>query len=57
MEFILCLVGGITSSIIGITILESKASALKKIIGMFFFLGLGSMLLKNAWESGKIFFG
>ncbi|MBC1891523.1 hypothetical protein [Listeria booriae] len=57
MEFILYLVGGITSSIIGITILESKASTLKKIIGVFFFLGLGSMLLKNAWESGKIVFG
>ncbi|AQY49659.1 hypothetical protein [Paenilisteria weihenstephanensis] len=55
--FILYLVGGIISSVVGIIVLDSKTSIIKKMIGVVFFLGLGSVLLKNAWESGKAVFG
>ncbi|WP_156110603.1 hypothetical protein [Listeria sp. SHR_NRA_18] len=48
--FILYLVGGII-------VLDSKTSIIKKMIGVVFFLGLGPVLLKNAWESGKAVFG
>ncbi|WP_036066462.1 hypothetical protein [Listeria grandensis] len=54
--FILYLIGGIISSVIGIVVLDSKTPIIKKMIGVVFFLGLGSVLLKNAWESGKVMF-
>ncbi|MBC6315658.1 hypothetical protein [Listeria grandensis] len=54
--FILYLIGGIISSVIGIVVLDSKTPIIKKMIGVVFFLGLGSALLKNAWESGKVMF-
>ncbi|MBC2103791.1 hypothetical protein [Listeria booriae] len=55
--FILYFIGGIISSVIGIVVLDSKTPIVKKMIGVLFFLGLGSVLLKNAWESGKAIFG
>ncbi|AIS58788.1 Uncharacterised protein [Listeria ivanovii subsp. londoniensis] len=55
--FVLYLLSGLVSSIVSVTILDSKISTIKKIIGGLFFLGLGAILLKNAWESGKIVFG
>lgn len=55
--FILYLAGGLTSSLIGLKIFDSNTFIIKKIIGVIFFLGLGSVLFKNAWESGKIVFG